>query len=599
MAILFNPAQLREIKKIIAKYHDAFIVNVIGEKAVDKEVLAALKKQGLVSTKVNSIKDAYLYGQLLATLQDKKVANMDYADFKRYIQKNPIPLTPVEQRAVEVAEFSAGQYCAGLGNTIDTTTNALLIEADKKLRAKLEGEIKEKVAENIARRQTVQELKTELGWSMEDWTRDLNRIAITEKQAAMQEGVADHFRKRYGPNVLVAKRPMPDACEWCKNLHLGPDGQPRIFPLSVLEANGTNKGVKGRNNWKAVIGPVHPHCQCQMVRVPAGWGFDKEGDIVPGGTLGVHYDSESDLEMALLQEHDLRKSIELQGHVDYQGIPISIENKKGSVRKWKDSEGNTGEVRFSVGYGYIDNTLGTDQDAIDCFIGTDPRAANVYIIEQKNPHTGAYDEQKCMIGFSNQRQAELVYRSHYDFPESFFLYTTPMPVDQFKRWIKITETKPGEMMAKGLRLVIPLNRSTKLEKAEVLQSHGLYPVDGAANAPIGNRAPSPGTAVNYVMDVPKKKPRKKKPKRELVDLTEIDKIASPVERKANSRDKDVYTVRETVRMLYPIKVPDMFIEANKEARIGHEERNKYYKEYPMRNVVASKAIVRTPVKDDN
>lgn len=194
-----------------------------------------------------------------------------------------------------------------------------------------------------------------------------------------------------------------------------------------------------------------------MIRLPSGWGFDEFGDMVPGGKVDM-YESPEDLEASMKQEDDLQKAFKLQGHVDFQGIKIAIENKEGSVRKWTDLDGSTGETKMTgVSYGYVKGTLGADQDEIDVFVGPDPRAEEVYVIEQQNPHNGTYDEQKCFLGFGNQKAAERAYRLHYNNPDTFIITIQPMSINAFKRWVKNTKPKKGEMMKSkqsDLKLVV-------------------------------------------------------------------------------------------------------------------------------------------------
>ena len=210
--MLLTPEQLHEIRQIIEDHHEAFVVNAMGPEAVSPEVLNRLQEQGLVDVKVESIKDAYVYGQLLAMMQSSEVANMSYEQFKQHVRRNPIPLSEAETHALRMAQQNAGQYCKGLGNRVNVATGAVIFEADAALRSRTEGIIRDATALNIARRESVRKLKSDLGWATKDWARDWDRIAVTEKQTAMQRGVADHYRGRYGGSVLVAKRPMPDAC---------------------------------------------------------------------------------------------------------------------------------------------------------------------------------------------------------------------------------------------------------------------------------------------------------------------------------------------------------------------------------------------------
>src|SRR5574343_724638 len=93
----------------------------------------------------------------------------------------------------------------------------------------------------------------------------------------------------------------------------------------------------------------------------------------------------------------------------YQGLPIVIENDEGSTRKWKNEEGQTGKVRMFYAYGYIKGTVGVDGEGIDCFIGHNPYAANVYIITLgKDDH-----EEKIMFGFDNKESARDAFLAHY------------------------------------------------------------------------------------------------------------------------------------------------------------------------------------------
>jgi hypothetical protein len=496
---LFTDEQLHAIRAIIRDQHNAFIVNTIGPDAVPPDVLEHLRRRGLVAVEMSAINDAYTYGQHVADGKDPKIATMSFDAFNDYMRKNPLPLGPIEQDAVQMAKHQAAQLIVGLGNRVEAATGQLLIEADAGLRSRLRGEIRTKTAENLVRRESVKQLKSDLGWASKDWARDWDRIAITEKHTAMQRGLADHYARRFGPDTRVAKRPMPNACEHCKRLHLGPDGQPRIFKLSDLEANGTNFRRRA-SDWLPVVGATHPHCQCQLVRVPAGWGFDEEGDIVPGGELGIEYEGEEDLFMALRQEMDLQKAFRLAGNIEFQGLKIAVENRAGSSRTWKDQHGNTGTTRMLYPYGYIKRTTGADEDEVDVYVGPDPRAKNAYVVHQLDPRTGMYDEDKVMLGFSSAGLAKQAYLAHYDQP-AFFGGMSTMAMDHFKRWIHGSAAAPGEGTPKGTRLVIPL------EKAELKTRDPR--VDGpiaAQTSRAGHRNPGRGTVVNFVVGTNRRPP---------------------------------------------------------------------------------------------
>ena len=129
--------------------------------------------------------------------------------------------------------------------------------------------------------------------------------------------------------------------------------------------------------------------------------------------------------------------------MDFQGLKIAIENKPGSFRQGKDEHGNSFKAKMFYPYGFIENTEGTDGDEIDCFIGGDEDAKNVYIIHQKVD--GKYDEDKCMLGFSTEEAARDAFLAHYDSYE-FLGKITTMTVKEFKE--ALTNHKPGQKLTK-------------------------------------------------------------------------------------------------------------------------------------------------------
>lgn len=106
---------------------------------------------------------------------------------------------------------------------------------------------------------------------------------------------------------------------------------------------------------------------------------------------------------------------------DFQGLPISVENGKGSSRHWTDeATGETGSTKMEYPYGYVRGTLGLDGDGVDVFIGPDKKSQKVFIVTQmKKPEYKEVDEQKCMLGFNSAKDAKDAYIRHYDSPKFF------------------------------------------------------------------------------------------------------------------------------------------------------------------------------------
>jgi hypothetical protein len=116
---------------------------------------------------------------------------------------------------------------------------------------------------------------------------EVHEASEEAKAAAIAAG-----RSGYGARVF--KRTRPDACSYCKLLYLKPDGvTPRVFRLRDLLLAGTNVGRragrptrsgKSRTEWRAVVGGVHPFCQCELHVLGDDMGFDGQGNLVRVGT---------------------------------------------------------------------------------------------------------------------------------------------------------------------------------------------------------------------------------------------------------------------------------------------------------------------------
>lgn len=124
----------------------------------------------------------------------------------------------------------------------------------------------------------------------------------------------------------------------------------------------------------------------------------------------------------------------LQGRTEFKGIPIAVENRRGSFRTWHDPENDTtGHTRMEHPYGYFQGTVGLDGDAVDCFVGPDHEAPVAYIVTtRKAPDFDEVDEQKVLLG---------------DDPR-FFGGMEAMPVDELRR--KLLATTRGNRMLKAL-----------------------------------------------------------------------------------------------------------------------------------------------------
>ncbi len=121
---------------------------------------------------------------------------------------------------------------------------------------------------------------------------------------------------------------------------------------------------------------------------------------------------------------------DLQDRYSFQGLQISVENKKGSIRKWEDRNGKSGETEMKCDYGYVRRTLGNDGDHVDCYVGAAEDSDKVFIIHQKKKGTQEFDEDKVMLGFDSLDDAVNMYKKHIDYDA--IQGTELMSIEDFK-----------------------------------------------------------------------------------------------------------------------------------------------------------------------
>ncbi|MCK5606960.1 hypothetical protein KAR91_33970 [Candidatus Pacearchaeota archaeon] len=131
----------------------------------------------------------------------------------------------------------------------------------------------------------------------------------------------------------------------------------------------------------------------------------------------------------------------LAGKRKWNGVNISIENKKGSVRSGIDPDGKPWSIKMKYAYGRIPRTEGNDGDNIDVIIGPDLDSDLVFIIHQTTPWIDGWDEDKCILGAKNKAQAEQIFKSMYNM-DGFMGPIDTVSTEVFK--IMLKESKKGK-----------------------------------------------------------------------------------------------------------------------------------------------------------
>lgn len=132
-----------------------------------------------------------------------------------------------------------------------------------------------------------------------------------------------------------------------------------------------------------------------------------------------------------------------KAHIRIHGLDITIENPKGSMRRKLRPDGSViWECEMPAHYGYIKNTVGSDFDQVDCFIGEHDKTKFIFIIDQCHPDSGKYDESKCMIWYKNAKKAKKSYMKSFSdgSGKDRFMGISGLDIDSFKKWLKTNAT---------------------------------------------------------------------------------------------------------------------------------------------------------------
>ncbi len=137
-----------------------------------------------------------------------------------------------------------------------------------------------------------------------------------------------------------------------------------------------------------------------------------------------------------------------------QGIAVTIENRAGSIRAGKNSEGTPWRIRLTYDYGFFPGTTGADGDEIDCFLGPDPEAATAFVIRTATPDDPLLHEEKVMLGFADEFEARKAFLENYTDP-SFFAGISPLSMDELRAWLAASLTTYPQALADRQRLYSP------------------------------------------------------------------------------------------------------------------------------------------------
>jgi len=139
--------------------------------------------------------------------------------------------------------------------------------------------------------------------------------------------------------------------------------------------------------------------------------------------------------------------------MEFQGLQISIENRKGSVRSGVAPDGKKWSTKMTFDYGYARGTQGVDGDHVDVFLGPNPNAKMAYVVHTKKPPDfKVFDEDKCFLGFDSAEAAKKAFYANYDRKE-FFGGMDAIAMPDFIRKVNRTKDNPKKLVASAVAVL--------------------------------------------------------------------------------------------------------------------------------------------------
>lgn len=234
-----------------------------------------------------------------------------------------------------------------------------------------------------------------------------------------------------------------------------PDNTPRTLAQAILETLNFEYDGQQRSNVLAGDSTASQEREQGSTGTPAAGERVEGGEQPADNTGGTENESGSGEVREKIAEEgskvntnpsDAQKEAGnyRMGHVKIDGMDVTIENPKGSIRKGRDADGKEWQSEMHNDYGYIRGTKAVDNDHIDIFLSDDPEHGNVYVIDQLDPKTGKFDESKVMYGFSSEQEARDAYLSNYEKGWKGLGKITEVTKEEFKKWIDSStrKTKP-------------------------------------------------------------------------------------------------------------------------------------------------------------
>lgn len=280
------------MRRTLRLHFNWLIVKLLGKDLLSKEELSELKDYGRLSLgdEVSLIERSFALGRQSALskkseYKDLTLDKLSKLQKRKYSSVEKLAIREAKLHTARRIQRLADEASADAYNRVNKATRDLVDDATTK------DILTDEVALGVAEKKTRQQLATSIANKLgRDFSADMKKLAVTEMHRAKQRGAAmaiankvGIYQRSEGVDSQVSVVPNKGACKDCLNLYLDEGGNPKVFTLKSLLAQGSNadegvshaRGAGGlHTGWKPVMPPAHPNCYCELTYVPPGMAWE-------------------------------------------------------------------------------------------------------------------------------------------------------------------------------------------------------------------------------------------------------------------------------------------------------------------------------------
>lgn len=356
---MISLTKLKEIHSIVDKYFKIIDYVVTGENKPDDKILEEFK----ITKKNNPILERFFKYGKYEMGQNVTIKNKNIEEVTALVDK--VNISSVDKNIILYLKTSS---LNSVKSFKDAFTNKVLEEINK-------DQLRNIFIENKDVTNTT-EIAKKLEEATKNYKTNWKRIAHTELWNAKIYGQATAILNgeckgsELKGKTYVYKKVESNACKYCKMHYLQPNGLPKLFTLDELISYGTNYGKK-REDWKPVLGTMHPNCMCRLA-------IASTHELSPSENLNKAMPKELDNFSGTKQRDKthlkyVKKIVNSNGKTYEQGFWVKEDEQKKDKNKNVDDNANLKNVKNNeIDYSnvlkekeQIATTLGADNSKLN------------------------------------------------------------------------------------------------------------------------------------------------------------------------------------------------------------------------------------------